>query len=335
MLFSNRVKPVLASAYEGVWRRIINEPYLNAGRFQERTKEEYEFDCKLGLPTFHLIPNHLRKVEQCGIDTPMIRTMLEYLREVAPLAAAVKDMGGKVVKRQPKPVEDRREKYLAPRAGSGPRAEVQKLLFQITDAEFQALKNAQFSRLTAIFAYLEKVRKEHENDERVYDLGAACFFEVRGKSVIDMDRRDVLDGCYEPNHDRRVFKSYTPKTEQEVTAWIEEAAHKAADEMRQTFISKQLSKLDNIVERKGHYRSGEVGSHGVDLTGLYGEIQFNFEDGSSFKTRIQVVDVVNSYGTRFIRVPVTYHNVIMPDGKPMASPSEKRMIEVFAGGRSQ
>jgi len=65
---------------------------------------------------------------------------------------------------------------------------------------------------------------------------------------------------------------------------------------------------------------------------MRGEFEARFKDGSSFRLRNEVVFVVNHYGTEFNRFPTTFHDVTLPGGKPMSSPSEERMHTVFAPG---
>jgi hypothetical protein len=62
-----------------------------------------------------------------------------------------------------------------------------------------------------------------------------------------------------------------------------------------------------------------------------GEIAFTFKDGSSFVVRNKTVFKFSQLGTPFEQYPTTFHKVILPNGKSMSQPSEKRMVEVFAG----
>jgi hypothetical protein len=67
------------------------------------------------------------------------------------------------------------------------------------------------------------------------------------------------------------------------------------------------------------------------MHGLTGTLVFTFHDGSRFTVVNQVVFVVNDRGTAFNRFPLTFHDVIMPNGKPMGRPSEERMNTIFVG----
>lgn len=67
------------------------------------------------------------------------------------------------------------------------------------------------------------------------------------------------------------------------------------------------------------------------MNSLRGTLRFFFTDGSSFVVQNSVVWSHSIYGKAFNRFPLTFHDVIMPDGSKMPRPSEERMNTVFVG----
>jgi len=109
---------------------------------------------------------------------------------------------------------------------------------------------------------------------------------------------------------------------------IKKEAEKVTREIRDGFVRKNTMKLSAIVTGKGNLKSIEV--LGWARSNFEGDMRFAFKDGSSFEVRNKTVTKMSSRGRWFSQYPTTFHQVIMPDGKKMPSPSEKRMIDVFA-----
>lgn len=113
---------------------------------------------------------------------------------------------------------------------------------------------------------------------------------------------------------------------------IHERAVAEADEVRNQFLYKNGLKLGAIVNAKDKAGVKLTGAKIVKTgRGTYeGDILFTFADGSSFVVRNQTVGKQNAQGTFFYQFPTTFHDVVLPDGKPMSEPSEERMQKVFA-----
>jgi hypothetical protein len=111
---------------------------------------------------------------------------------------------------------------------------------------------------------------------------------------------------------------------------IRRKADEAADDTQKEFIFKNAKKLGMLVKNKGVAMDDPKIIHlSVGGRGFHGEILFKFDDGSKFTVRNKVVWKQNNYGTVFNQYPTTFHDVVMPDGKPMSMPSEERMNRVF------
>jgi hypothetical protein len=108
-------------------------------------------------------------------------------------------------------------------------------------------------------------------------------------------------------------------------------ALKEAQDIRAQFLYKNLVKLTPLLEAKGDTQFANVQELGqFDLESLEGDFRVEFHDGSSFRLHNAVVFVTNQFDTHFCRFPTTFHDVVMPGGAPMPSPSEERMHMVFA-----
>lgn len=142
--------------------------------------------------------------------------------------------------------------------------------------------------------------------------------ESRFKSVI----RRMVERVPETIQDEYQRKSDWKKT-------AKEDAERTASELRAGFVSKNTFKLGRIVNTKQGLKDAKILSinSGPDYGG---ELMFSFNDGSSFTVRNKTVVKQNMHGTVFAQYPTTFHDVKLPDGSKMSSPSEKRMVEVFA-----
>lgn len=108
-------------------------------------------------------------------------------------------------------------------------------------------------------------------------------------------------------------------------------AKQIADETREAFVIKNTARISEIAKRKESIPMAKLLSIGEGSYGGYGgEISFVFPDGSSFILRNKTIWKTSPLGVVFAQFPTTFHDVKLPDGKKMASPSEARMLDVFA-----
>ena len=103
---------------------------------------------------------------------------------------------------------------------------------------------------------------------------------------------------------------------------------KIAGQILDNFVSKVKSKLAKITTQAGD-PTVKVLSIRHSGSNVEVDLQFNFENKSSFRARTQIVFVWNQNNTQFSRFPLTFHDVILKDGTRMKSPSEKKMLEEF------
>lgn len=122
----------------------------------------------------------------------------------------------------------------------------------------------------------------------------------------------------------------------DVKTLIKKYAEKSAKEIQEQFIHKNLRKITAIVAGKGDFKDVKLIRVSKSSGMLEGEVGFEFNDGSRFTVKSQVVSVYNSRArsqatTYFVRFPTTFHNVTMPDGKKYGGRSELEMVRDFAG----
>lgn len=299
----NDTKASVARAFETAWGVLVDGL---------RTDENREFLWSFNTPQAHTIAGMLKRLDKAPTVPAGMR---EFLEEIGPIGLAVVKLKDMVVKRQPKPVEDRAARYSAPHVERSGVATVKALLEQITDEAYQML----LANIT---------QRYHRLAKSYLDLSAKVAEEGRHgkayKQMVEMARDNTV--LY-----RAVVQvqGSTYRLADDHEAILAAEAKRDADGVRENFIYKNLRKIASILEAKGNFSEAKLIDRAV-LNALEGTILFKFADGSSFTAKNSVVFVVNQYGTQFYRFPLTFANVVMPDGSRMPQPSEERMNEVFA-----
>lgn len=260
------------------------------------------------FPTLHTIPAIHRKAVRLAVDHPYATEALALLCDALPLvelfgelkALAAQDLTAKRAAREAKAAEPKPSGYVPPTVSNAYQAMVVTLLEGVTDAAYERLRNLIHADILA--------KLQHFLDQ---DQSSAKFFSLIGKLV-----RLEPGGAYVrvADHDAAALKLAT----------------EMADEYRTFFVHKNYHKIASIIEGKRGYKSAVSLGHTVDLAGLSGNFHFDFEDGSKFSVVNQCVAVVNHSGTRFFRFPLTFHEVVLPDGLRMKIASQARMNEIFA-----
>ena len=130
---------------------------------------------------------------------------------------------------------------------------------------------------------------------------------------------NFLDSEY--NHKERGGYAYTLK--KDYKSIVDKMAKQSAKEAVESFVYKMKMKLSVIVGGRGI---------GVDVSGNSNRntISFEFEDKSRFTVQNSIVLSYSVYGKPFYRYPTTFHNVILPNGDKLRSPSEAKIKKEFA-----
>ena len=330
-------KDAISRALEIAWRAVPrDDDYI-------RTLPDAQRDALDTIPSPNLsnLAGRLKRVEKTP-DSPTRTNLVELLREIAPLGEAYAFLKANTRKRQVKTEEQREaERFTPPPSSSQAVAQVRAILETAINRAYQGLvERYTLNNRRLIETYLEAqavaqadperqgktysptthfTRKDERGREQVVDPQAVSFL------VKVLDYTNQQTGHY---------RSMTVYNANEDTwAASDKEAEKLARMVRDQFLYKNLVKLTPVLEAKGDdvFESIREVSE-FNLASMRGEFEARFKDGSSFRLRNEVVFVVNHYGTEFNRFPTTFHDVMLPGGKPMSSPSEERMHTVFAPG---
>ncbi|WP_334043684.1 hypothetical protein [Burkholderia ambifaria] len=273
-------------------------------------------------PQLHTIGSWTKRMAKFKVDHPLATCIREFLQEVKPLGDAADQLKTMVVKRAPKAVEDQKPRYMPPRASTGAIVKVREALETITKNSFEELREGFFRKYKGFIDQYMVSEGACESPKHPYD-----FF-VRGKER-NSEAYHITSRCLEtmPHGTNNGRPRLLPNHE----AILREIAEREAKDIRDTFVFKNLSKLASIVDAKDNLSSVEVLGYSIQLTSLRGNLRLTFEDGSNFDVQNSVVWSRSVNDKVFLRYPLTFHQVVMPDGTRMKQPSEEKMNTEFAG----
>lgn len=258
-----------------------------------------------------------RKSTTVAVEKEYLDWMLPILRELKPLADFVDGMKARVVKRQPKPKEDEYQKYVAPLASRASSKLVIEALQDITAKIFKQFETEVAKWMTTEAERMAAMSADDQQKMRQNSMWSLRIWEWASESNTVKAKREK----------GRVLKAgYRKEIEAEATS--------QAEYIQQQFVIKNAKKLGSILDAKKAGLTGKpevLKAHVFPGRGAFeGDMRLTFADGSKFEVRNQVVFKSNHYGTFFVQYPTTFHNVTMPDGSAMKTPSEERMNTVFA-----
>lgn len=336
-------KDTLNRLVEEGYRDTVTDPYLTKSHLGQVTAAQEDALSELywlSQPSLQTASGFLKKVEKLAQKNPsiaLIQTAKSYMKEIIPISDAIKTLKEKVVKRITKTDDEKREEKYTPPASSAKAVEqVKAILEDIVTKSYDGLV-AYFlkSYNKKVDEYLkaqseilagtrERSKRYQSRDsysayEYCTDKDGGCDSQSAG--LIELA---VHHGNYSDPYVRR------PNAD----AILKQKAIYEADDIKLTYIVKNLRKLTSILEAKGDdnfLSAKEVPYREINISYLQGSMRITFNDGSAFTAANSVVFVVNFKGTRFQRFPLTFHDVILPNGVPMKAPSEKRMNTIFIG----
>lgn len=260
------------------------------------------------------IAGKLKKAEKAkpvsDEDRIFMAWYLPVMRELLPMGEAIVALKDLAVKKMPKSAEEKaaaKQAFIAPMVSSEVGRQVRDSLQALTD-EFKAdYQNAIFVMLTDLARDYARMSKDELRD---MSHGQRMRFQiVLGTRAAWKDGKLTTDA---------------PKA-------FNAQAKTIADDMQASFVYKNSAKLQSILLAKnvGLTHDPKVlnsrSHHGV----FEGDIRIDFGDSSGFTVRNKVVWKQSVNGLVFNQFPTTFHDVRMPDGKPMSAPSEERMNSVF------
>jgi hypothetical protein len=296
-------------------RNKIGSDYTHSGKWDSLPEKLRDIELTFGDP--HHIPGKVKKLEKFKDEHPMKTDYLAYAKEMVVLVDAFASLKDKIVKRQPKSEEEKALQaptYIPPSASHGAMGVVLKVLTQITNET-----KVKFSA----------------------DLEAVYVRQVEGYMDQPPTRKDLVSGKHRNmfadmimnrvGKDYDSFESHYKSLEPNWTETVKKMADREADDVQQGFLAKNVRKLAKIIEDKGNMKGEPKVLRAYVMPGGFGgEIQVYFEDGAKFTVRNKAVHKISERGKQFLQFPTTFHDVMLANDKPMSTPSEERMIEVFA-----
>jgi hypothetical protein len=309
----NFAKVVFNNAIDDAYLAIRDEHV--SGQYRSLPVTVQKFADMFNIIYLHSVPSLIKRAEKIKMEEhPFRMQMLAFLHDALPLANIMEYLKGKVVKRQPKPVEEQKIGYRPPVVSTEAEKMVVALLEWVTETAYTKLVVAITDHMhTELRAFVEAVKGDAK-------LTSYDFFIKNRKRFPDHLMYEMADKVV----------GLTDISLIAVVFWGKATA--IADEYRTNFVHKNFRKIASIIEAKGGYSDAKVLDHTADLIGLSGTFMFKFADGSSFATVNKVVYSVSILGTPFNRFPLTFHDVVMPDGTKMGQPSQERMNTIFVKG---
>lgn len=317
-------KDIFNHALDKAYEQIRHEQYA-ACRYRDLPVTVQKFADLFGIVYLHAVPGLIKRAEKLKMDGqehhPFRTQMLILLYDVKVLAEIMTDLKDKVVKRQPKPVEEQKVGYHPPKVSTKAEAKVVALLEEVTTKSYEDLK----IRLMHHFHNGHRLFLEALADDA--KLTPYDYFVKNRQYTPDHTLANVIEKVRDYNASSRTYVSMSMDL---VAVTFGNIAIKTADEIRTHFVHKNFRKIASIIEGKGDtYLNGTAVESTVDLNGLEGTFYFTFSDESCFTVVNKVVLSYSVYGKPFNRFPLTFHDVRLPGNKKMARPSEERMNKVF------
>lgn len=322
----NDCKADVARVLDDGWAAIVREPYFYAGKYRELGEDLYKVLDSVNTSAIHVV-KQAAKVEAGAKkineeNHPAVKAAMSYLAEAAPLANLLLKAKELIVKRVPKTVEPTaKERYSAPSSNTDEINMVKEILEKIAEdsrSQLKASLKQQYVRYLTVF---------EESQEKANAEGKTLepYSRWRRARSINMDAYEVTNACTE---EKRIGGKSVYVRRADWEKIISAKVDSTAKEIEESFVFKNLGKLSSIISKKGTPTEAKVLGHEAHV-GLNGRILFSFADGSSFVVQNSTVLSFSVHGTPFLRYPLTFHNVVMPDGSKMAQPSEERMNTVW------
>jgi hypothetical protein len=315
------VKETLNRAVERAWEVSVGDRFFRRGAIEQAGSIEVDLWTDItmfGVYTVIASGKKAAKARKAAAASghtavPAIDAVDAFVQEMRPLALAMDRLRPMVVKRQVKTAEEREadNAFVPPPTSSAATKQVRELLEGITEKHHAALLDA----LT--FSY----RKELD---QFLESAGGDSWRKRAQSS------HVVSRCVERIGD---WRSYSYRRRPDADQVIADIASKDAKQVRDAFVFKNLKKLCSIIDAKGDLTSAQVVETTVHLSSLRGVLRFGFGDGSGFTVQNSTVLSRSVHNRFFLRFPLTFHDVVMPDGSRMKQPSEERMNTVFCEER--
>ena len=230
----------------------------------------------------------------------------------------------------PKP-ETATERYQAPAASGTAMAAILAELTEITQAAREGIAKslaARHEKIVETFLASQEAHRSSISVDRSQRFDIFTYARQLGRGKADAQLMDRLKVALDEARGTDGKKAFVWKPKgKEIIA---ERSAKMAEDICQSYIEKNMTKLAPIVEARGDYAGMQIIGRDVNPGAMTGHLRISFEDGAQFDARSQAVMSFSQYGTPFMRYPLTFHDVKLGDGSLMSRPSEQKMNEEFA-----
>lgn len=325
----NEAKSAMTRTVERAWDALVNTPFSYNRDYPADSAEREGLYALSSPPAPHRMNVVQRQLDALPAGEAA-SAIAGVMGELTPLMDLIAHGKSVAVKKTAAPAAPSlAQTYSAPAASGTAMATVLAELQSVTAAARSHLADMiakQSHRFVA--RYLDWAR-ERRGRQSAFDLQPYAYCRSLSQGgPSDPYLRSLLEAVTEVKRDGHGGLRAVEKDEAKEV--ISTRAQKLADEMSQAFIERNLAKLASIVDRKGNFSGIEQLSRNLSPAGMQGALRVQFEDGSAFTAQTSVVWSVSVLGKPFTRYPVTFHDVMLPDGEQMREPSEERMNEVFA-----
>jgi len=306
--------------FENVFDGLLGQ-YFYGGKSQSLPTEwqNFYYDLKPSIQTLNGRLNKAEKLPECVVKQPV----LEMYRELKPIADAMTLLKTKIVKRVVGQAQEVKKQYIAGLMTHEAIKKVHDLLIQVTQQLHEVYLAAIVGRYTKyVESFIPEFEKnpEYRTNPDTYGLMKKFFRDAEAMDVVGrlMTRQEYNKPMHlDPDWQNKIKKS----------------AEQIAKDVQERFVSKNTEKLASIISKKDNMKDAVIINSFARWDGITGTLKLTFADGSLFIVDNTVVLSRSIYGKEFYRFPTTFHNVMMPDGKPMGRPSEERMNSVFVTGK--
>lgn len=332
-----RAKEMIGRAVEEAWEKAVMDRFIFNRDHQPADEIEAERLREVGYasrPAPHTMNALRRKVDLLG-DTVAGTAIAGFLSEIEPL---MEQLGrGKEIAVKRLTGDAAREA----RAAASPLAivsapvltHVEGILRELTAAVRGQMVTQLDERGARMLQRYLKEQDAFHAEPQTPRSAARGFgpleFSIRiggGKSAPDV--RMLLDALVARTGGNSKETRYAARADHQER--LHKLSQERVEEICAAFTHRNLLKLSPIFEAKGGNPELVVVGNRINPAGMEAHLRAQFGDGSSFDMRTSVVWSQNQFGTVYARYPVTFHDVILPDGGRMSTPSEARMQEVFA-----
>lgn len=110
---------------------------------------------------------------------------------------------------------------------------------------------------------------------------------------------------------------------------VEELSERSADMIQARFIFKATDKLARIFERKGEIPEVRPIDITINQGNMQAALSVEFSDESAFIVCSTTVFGYSSRGNLFMRIPMTFHDPVLPDGSEMGGLAKSVCLRFF------